>query len=70
MPMVLHFLVSLVKKFNARYPHIQLSLMLSENYINLIERKVDIAFKAGELDDSSLRVRLICSPKVGLNHQN
>ncbi|HHF3866571.1 LysR family transcriptional regulator [Haemophilus influenzae] len=57
MPMVLHLLVPLAAKFNECYPHIQLSLVSSEGYINLIERKVDIALRAGELDDSGLRAR-------------
>ena len=57
MPIVLHLLVPLAAKFNERYPHIQLSLVSSEGYINLIERKVDIALRAGELDDSGLRAR-------------
>ena len=57
MPMVLHLLVPLAAKFNERYPHIRLSLVSSEGYINLIERKVDIALRAGELDDSGLRAR-------------
>ena len=60
MPMVLHLLVPLAAKFNERYPHIQLSLVSSEGYINLIERKVDIALRAGELDDSGLRARHLC----------
>ena len=57
MPMVLHLLVPLSAKFNERYPHIQLSLASSDGYINLIDRKVDIALRAGELDDSGLRAR-------------
>lgn len=57
MPMVLHLLVPLAAKFNECYPHIQLSLVSSEGYINLIERKVDIALRAGELDDSGLCAR-------------
>ncbi|EMS2477601.1 LysR family transcriptional regulator CrgA [Neisseria gonorrhoeae] len=57
MLMVLHLLAPLAAKFNERYPHIRLSLVSSEGYINLIERKVDIALRAGELDDSGLRAR-------------
>ena len=76
MPMVLHLLVPLAAKFNERYPHIQLSLVSSEGYINLIERKVDIALRAGELDDSGLRARhlfdshfrLVASPEYLAKH--
>ena len=76
MPMVLHLLVPLAAKFNERYPHIQLSLVSSEGYINLIERKVDIALRAGELDDSGLRARhlfdshfrVVASPEYWSKH--
>lgn len=76
MPMVLHLLVPLAAKFNERYPHIQLSLASSEGYINLIDRKVDIALRAGELDDSGLRARhlfdshfrIVASPEYLAKH--
>ena len=76
MPMVLHLLVPLAAKFNELYPHIQLSIVSSEGYINLIERKVDIALRAGELDDSGLRARhlfdshfrLVASPEYLAKH--
>lgn len=76
MPMVLHLLAPLATKFNERYPHIRLSLVSSEGYINLIERKVDIALRAGELDDSGLRARhlfdsrfrVIASPEYLAKH--
>jgi len=56
-PVVLHFLLPLVKPFRERYPEVSLSLVSSETFINLIERKVDIAIRAGTLTDSSLRAR-------------
>ncbi|MBO2029087.1 LysR family transcriptional regulator [Klebsiella pneumoniae] len=40
-----------------RYPEMTLSLVSSETFINLIERKVDAAIRAGTLTDSSLRAR-------------
>lgn len=56
-PVVLHFLLPLVKPFRERYPEVSLSLVSSETFINLIKRKVDVAIRAGTLTDSSLRAR-------------
>ncbi|MEX9254662.1 DNA-binding transcriptional regulator YafC [Pseudenterobacter timonensis] len=56
-PVMLHFLMPLVKPFRERYPEVTLSLVSSETFINLIERKVDVAIRAGTLTDSSLRAR-------------
>ena len=58
-PVMLHFLMPLVKPFRERYPEMTLSLVSSETFINLIERKVDVAIRAGTLTDSSLRARQI-----------
>lgn len=56
-PVVIHLLAPLVKPFRERYPEVTLSLVSSETFINLIERKVDVAIRAGTLNDSSLRAR-------------
>lgn len=56
-PVVLHLLTPLIKSFRQQYPEITLSLVSSETFINLIERKVDIAIRVGKLTDSSLRAR-------------
>ena len=56
-PVVLHYLMPLIKPFRERYPEITLSLVSSETFINLIERKVDVAIRAGALSDSSLRAK-------------
>lgn len=56
-PVILHFLMPLIKPFRERYPEVKLSLVSSETFINLIERKVDVAIRAGTLTDSSLRAR-------------
>ncbi|MTH48271.1 DNA-binding transcriptional regulator YafC [Intestinirhabdus alba] len=56
-PVVLHFLMPLIAPFRERYPEVTLSLVSSETFINLIERKVDVAIRAGTLTDSSLRAR-------------
>ncbi|WP_428943979.1 DNA-binding transcriptional regulator YafC [Pantoea sp. FN060301] len=56
-PVVLHLLMPMVNAFRERYPDVRLSLVSSETFINLIERKVDIAIRVGNLTDSSLRAR-------------
>ena len=69
-PFVLHQLVPLVGEFCRRYPGIQLQLESSEGFINLLERRVDMAIRIGELRDSSLRalplghsrLRLLAAP--------
>ena len=56
-PVMLHLLMPLIKPFRERYPEVTLSLISSETFINLIERKVDVAIRAGTLTDSTLRAR-------------
>jgi DNA-binding transcriptional LysR family regulator len=56
-PVMLHFVMPMIKPFRERYPEITLSLVSSETFINLIERKVDVAIRVGKLTDSSLRAR-------------
>lgn len=56
-PVMLHYLMPLIKPFRKRYPEMTLSLVSSETFINLIERKVDVAIRVGALTDSSLRAR-------------
>lgn len=56
-PVVLHLLIPFISVFRRQYPDIVLSLVSSETFVNLIERKVDIAIRAGQLTDSSLRAR-------------
>lgn len=58
-PVMLHLLTPLIRPFRDGYPQITLSLCSSETFINLIDRKVDIAIRAGTLSDSTLRARLL-----------
>ncbi len=55
-PVVLHFLMPLIKPFRERYPEVTLSLVSSETIINLI-KSLYVAIRAGTLTDSSLRAR-------------
>ncbi|HIC8801306.1 LysR substrate-binding domain-containing protein [Aeromonas media] len=69
-PFILHRLVPIIGEFRRRYPGIELQLHSSEGFINLMERRVDMAIRIGELTDSSLRalslgrskLRLLASP--------
>lgn len=56
-PVLLYLLNPFIAKFRRRYPQINLSLISSETFINLIERKAEIAIRAGTLSDSTLRAR-------------
>lgn len=58
-PVILHLILPMIKPFRERYPDVSLSLISSESFINLIERKVDVAIRAGNLTDSTLRARLL-----------
>lgn len=77
-PVVLHLLTPMVEPFRQRYPEVTLSLTSSETFINLIERKVDVAIRAGNLTDSSLRARplfssyrkLVASPAYLARHRS
>ncbi|MGL4449285.1 MAG: LysR substrate-binding domain-containing protein, partial [Shewanella sp.] len=69
-PFILHRLVPLIGEFRRQYPAIELQLHSSEGFINLLERRVDMAIRIGELDNSSLRalplgrsrLRLLAAP--------
>lgn len=69
-PFMLHVLVPLVSDFLAEYPDIELELHSSENIVDLIEHRADVAVRIGTLRDSTLhakpltsfRLRLLASP--------
>lgn len=50
-------IVPLVGQFLARYPEVELDLSLSDDVINLIEERADIAIRTGSLSDSSLKAQ-------------
>ncbi|MFM9270766.1 LysR family transcriptional regulator [Halomonas elongata] len=56
-PFVLHQLVPLVAEFRERYPSIQLELSASDDIINLLEQRTDVAIRIGALEDSTLHAR-------------
>lgn len=56
-PVILHIITPLISEFTERFPKISVALFSSEGYINLIDNKVDVAIRVGNLEDSSLRAR-------------
>lgn len=56
-PFVFHQLVPLVKAFRTAYPDIQLELTSNEGYVDLLEKRTDVAIRIGKLEDSTLHVR-------------
>nr|WP_294864127.1 LysR family transcriptional regulator [uncultured Pseudogulbenkiania sp.] len=69
-PFMLHAVVPLVGAFRARYPEIELELNTSDEIIDLLEQRTDVAIRIGTLQDSSLharplgqfRLRLVAAP--------
>jgi DNA-binding transcriptional LysR family regulator len=50
-----------VAEFLRRHPHIQVSLALDDRYADLINEGLDAAIRIGQLADSSLVARRLCS---------
>ncbi len=58
-PFSLHALGPLIRGFNRQYPKVRVTLQSNESNIDLLERRVDLAIRIGELQDSSLKCRKI-----------
>nr|WP_321239485.1 LysR family transcriptional regulator [uncultured Tolumonas sp.] len=65
-PFILHQLIPLIGEFRRRYPRIELNLESSDGFINLLERRVDVAIRIGELTDSGLRAMPLGSSRLRL----
>ena len=60
-PFMLHVVVPLIGAFCERYPDIALELHSSDNIIDLIEQRTDVAIRIGRLQDSTLHARSLGS---------
>lgn len=75
-PFMLHVLVGLLPGYRARHPDVALVLSSNEGFVDLLERRVDLAIRIGELKDSTLhrrllghtRLRLLASPGYLARH--
>jgi len=58
-PFIFHQLVPLIQEFHQEYPDIQLELTSNEGFVDLVEKKTDLAIRIGELANSSLQARAL-----------
>jgi len=65
-PFMLHAVVPLVADFRAAYPQIALELDTDELFIDLLERRTDIAIRIGTLRDSTLHARTLATSRLRL----
>ncbi|MFT5674529.1 MAG: DNA-binding transcriptional LysR family regulator [Paraglaciecola sp.] len=56
-PFIFHQLIPLVQAFNQEYPDIELELTSNEGFVDLLEKKTDLAIRIGQLQDSTLHAR-------------
>lgn len=56
-PFGLHCLIPLVPKFSARYPEVTLDLVLTDQVVNLMDERADVAIRVGPMAASSLMAR-------------
>jgi DNA-binding transcriptional LysR family regulator len=50
--------------FSKRYPDIKVSIVLSDNFVDLMDNGFDLAIKVGELEDSSLVARRLGTTRL------
>jgi len=55
-----------LNEFQALYPDIHLDIKLSDSYENLVDDNIDVAIRVGELKDSNLVSRKLCSTSFQL----
>ncbi|MPW29624.1 LysR family transcriptional regulator [Agarivorans sp. B2Z047] len=58
-PFVIHQLVPLINDFKLAFPNIELELNTNDGFVDLLEKKTDLAIRIGTLADSTLHARPI-----------
>lgn len=58
-PFIFHQLVPLIADFRRAFPEIELELSSNEGYVDLLEKRVDVAIRIGGLSDSTLHARAL-----------
>ena len=63
-PFLLHVLTPHIAKYQNQYPDVEIILNSNEENIDLLGTKTDIAFRIGELKNSTLRATFIGSSRI------
>lgn len=58
-------MVSVVAAFTKKHPAIHVDIIVTNRHVNLIEEGIDLALRAGRLDDSSLVARKLAQSDLG-----
>ena len=56
-PFVFHQLVPLIHSFKQAFPDIELEITSNEGFVDLLEKRTDLAIRIGKLSDSTLHAR-------------
>ena len=60
------FLAPIIKNFSELHPEIKVNIDVSSDYELLINEGFDLAFRVGDLDDSTLKVKKLYTTKLAL----
>ncbi|GJH01489.1 LysR substrate-binding domain-containing protein [Paraburkholderia terrae] len=63
-PFMQHVLTPLIPQFHVSYPDIELELNTSDEVIDLIEHRTDVAIRIGALRDSTLNARVLANSRL------
>ena len=58
-PLLIHQVAKHMGEFRELYPNIKVELTSNEGYVDLLEKRTDLAFRIGPLSDSTLHARLL-----------
>lgn len=64
MPFGHHFLLPLAPEFLARHPEITLDIVLTDEVIDILEQRTDVAVRAGPLKSSTLMARKLGATRM------
>ncbi|MRS19672.1 LysR family transcriptional regulator [Enterobacteriaceae bacterium RIT692] len=65
LPIGVHIIAPAIASFRQRYPKVMIDLRISDQISDLVEERIDIAVRIGELADSSLIARRLSPYRLG-----